>query len=426
MSSLLTYEYKPFVDSSDEESDSKKVVVPKKRTIAVKNEGVKKKNKLLEILSDSDDDDITKLVRDDDDDIDAAEIIAKRELEARKNAQLLLQSISKNGDKHIDVEDAVSTLDTKDVVLEEKLKKIKETMENTKKQLNTRVNTNVKLSAPSQVIFLDSHPNLPKIKTAFERATERKCMEPITIDMLGEYVPQSQLADQSQISDNDPVVKVKTRLNDSSGHIWKWKLLLSKTMGDLKSKLAELYNVPVISVKLSFDGDIVTDGMTPDSLGLTDDDMVDVKIPRELHASAVEHAKAGKIVATASVPNSISSQPTITQAVDPVVRTIITLHLHLEKGILKEEVDDGIILKLNVYSDFTIANIHYKIRSYFSENVPFGYYSWENPQTPIDMNTIIRDLPPTTDDSYIIVKAIPQVAPPAKKGKKPAAKRKSK
>jgi len=122
MSSLLKYEYKPFVDSSDEESDGEKVVVPKKRTIAVKNEGVKKKNKLLEILSDSDDDDITKLVRDDDDDIDAAEIIAKRELEARKNAQLLLQSISKNGDKHIDVEDAVPTLDTKDVVLEEKLK----------------------------------------------------------------------------------------------------------------------------------------------------------------------------------------------------------------------------------------------------------------------------------------------------------------
>ena len=429
MSSLLTYEYKPFVDSSDEESVGESAAA-RKRNLAVKNEVATKKKKLIDILSDSDDGTNGKLtIDDDDDDVDSAEIIAKRELEARKNAQLLLQSISKKGDNPIDIDDAVSKVDTKDVALEEKLRKIKETMEKTKRQLNTRVNTNARNPTTSQVVFLESHPLLPKIKTASERLNERKCMEPITIDMLDEYVPSiphSELVIQPEISDvetdTDTVVKVKTRLNDSSGHIWKWKLLSSKTMGDLRLKLAELYGVSIDCLKLSFDGDAVTDSMTPESLGLTDDDMVEVKIPKELHVSAVNCAKEGKVNAAAPTQN-ISNRSNITQieSTPALVRAVISLHLLLDKAILNETSDEEIILKLNVYSDFTVEIVHSKIRTYFVENVPIGYYSWEDPGTPIDMSTIIGDLPPTSDESYITVRAIQVAVQQTKKGKKPAA-----
>lgn len=119
--------------------------------------------------------------------------------------------------------------------------------------------------------------NLPKIARAEARIV--KPSAEVTIDLingiLGVVSTPSVIAPSVAPVISMNAVKLKTRLMQDE-HLW--SIDRSELMSKLRANVAAVYGLSVAEIGLSFDGDLLTDKSTAATLGLENEDLIEVKV----------------------------------------------------------------------------------------------------------------------------------------------------
>lgn len=222
---------------------------------------------------------------------------------------------------------------------------------------------------------------LPVIARSTAKVVDNTRKE-FTIDMLDDIIgPSTSLhhaAATIATAETGSFVKIKTRLNDKGGHVSKWKLQASKTFQYLRTRLADMYGVQQAQVKLRFDGDDIGDSDSPGGLGMDDDDMIDVFIPKELHDAAIATANSS---CKHDAPTISAIQPSMSSEAAPSEKMLLTITVTPEASLEGHEVSFAI----TVFAQSTISLVHAKIASHLKPHVTY-FNSIDSAEVCHDMN----------------------------------------
>ena len=159
--------------------------------------------------------------------------------------------------------------------------------------------------------------NISERENAIANAIEREKNEnlhSVVIPVIAKSQPRTMAAPSNVkldlIVSQEPTavsIQLKTRL-DRCERIWECHPDVQ--FKELKLRFAETFGIDLVDIIFTFDGEALKDSDTPRSLGMENEDLIDVRVPKNKVESAIQHAQNFKENKEKAV---VESQPQIIQ-----------------------------------------------------------------------------------------------------------------
>lgn len=278
---------KPFVSTSDSDDDEPipsnlgKDRKRKSEPIQDRSKVIRNKKETVEIdlLDDSDTDKVEETVKD-----NSTSAIASR---AKAEFEMLLQNSGRSESFTVSkVNHVPSSSNSEDKEIAEAAKALLVNLSNSRQSL---YRSEIQHKTPSNQVPQSSNKFVvPTVKSAKEAESSAK---PFSVDRIERLLGHagssgglsSKAVEEPSVGER---IKLKTRLNGKHEHIWKFGM--GDHFGKLIDKFALRYELQKNSFKLVFDGEPIKDKDTPQSIGLEDEDLIDVTVDGKLFDNAIK------------------------------------------------------------------------------------------------------------------------------------------